>query len=82
VTKKASFPGSIGPMVQAIVPAALAVKGQPGDFVDNAIRESARRTAAQIATKSKIVADLVQSGNVTVIAARYDFAAGKVEYLA
>jgi carbonic anhydrase len=81
VTKKATFPGSIGPMVKAIVPAAMAVKNQPGDFVDNAVRESARRTAVQIATKSKIVADLVKAGKVKVLAARYDLDEGKVEYL-
>lgn len=81
VTKKAAFPGSIGPMVNAIVPAAMAVKSQPGDFVDNAIRESAKRTAAQIATTSKIVADLVKAGKVKVVAARYDLDEGTVEYL-
>jgi len=42
VTKKATFPGSIGPMVKAIVPAAMAMKSQPVDFVDNAVRESAK----------------------------------------
>ena len=81
VTKKATYPGSIGPMVKAIVPAAEAVKGKPVDFVDNAVRENARRTAVQIATKSKIVADLVKSGKVKVVAARYDLEDGKVEYL-
>ena len=81
VTKKAKFPGSIGPMVQAIVPAAQAVKGKPGDFIDNAVRESARRTAVRIATKSKIVAGLVKSGKVKVVAARYDLQDGTVEYL-
>src|SRR5258705_13837983 len=64
VTKKATFPGSIGPMVKAIVPAALAVRNQPGDFVNNAVLESAKRTAAQVATKSPIVAPLVKSGKV------------------
>jgi carbonic anhydrase len=82
VTKKASFPGSIGPMVQAIVPTARAVKDRPGDFVDNTIRESARRTAIQIATRSKLVADLVKAGKAKVIAARYDLGTGMVEYLA
>jgi carbonic anhydrase len=81
VTKKAAFPGSIGPMVKAIVPAAMAVKGKPGDFVDNAVRESAKRTAAQISVKSKIVANLVKAGKVKVTAARYDLDQGKVEYL-
>jgi carbonic anhydrase len=81
VTKKATFPGSIGPMVAAIVPAAQAVNGKPGDFVDNAVRESARRTAQQIATKSKIVADLIKAGKVKVVAGRYDLDDGKVEIL-
>jgi carbonic anhydrase len=81
VTKKATFPGSIGPMVKAIVPAAMAVKSQPGDFVDNAVRESAKRTAGQIAGKSKIVADLIKAGKVKVVAARYDLDEGKVEFL-
>jgi carbonic anhydrase len=82
VTKKATFPGSIGPMVKAIVPAALAVRNQPGDFVNNAILESAKRTAAQVATKSPIVAPLVKSGTVKVIAARYNLDDGKVEFVA
>jgi carbonic anhydrase len=81
VTKKASFPGSIGPMVNAIVPACSAVAKQPGDMVDNAARESARRTAVQIATQSAIVADLVKAGKVKVVAARYDLDDGKVSYL-
>ncbi len=81
VTKKATFPGSIMPMVKAIVPAAEAMKGKPGDFVDNAIRESAKRTAQQVASKSKIVADLVKAGKVKVIAGRYDLDDGKVEFL-
>jgi carbonic anhydrase len=82
VTDKAVFPGSIGPMVEAIVPAALAVKDRPGDFVENTVRESARRTAVQVATKSEIVAGLIKAGKVKVVAARYDLDDGKVEYLA
>jgi carbonic anhydrase len=82
VSKKATFPGSIGPMVKAIVPAAMAVRGQPGDFVDNTARESAKRTAVKIATRSPIIAPLVKNGTVKVIAARYDLDDGKVDYLA
>ena len=82
VTKTVTFPGSIEPMVEAIVPAAEAVQGQSGDFVENAVRESAKRTAQQIATKSKIVADLVEAGKVKVVAARYSLDDGKVEILA
>lgn len=82
VSKKATFPGSIGPMVKAIAPAAQAVAGKPGDFVDNAIRESAMRTARKIANESKIVAELVKKGKVKVVAGRYDLDDGSVEFLA
>jgi carbonic anhydrase len=81
VEKHAKFPGSIGPMVAAIVPAARAVYRKPGDFVDNAVRENARRTAAKIASDSKIVSGLVKAKKVRVLAAYYDLDSGKVEYL-
>lgn len=80
VEKKTKFPGSIGPMVDAIVPAAQAVMGKPGDFVDNAIRESAMRTAKKIATESSIISELVKKGKVKVVAGRYDLDDGKVEF--
>jgi carbonic anhydrase len=82
VSKQATFPGSIGPMVQAIVPAAKAVSGKPGDFVDNAIRESATRTARKVASDSSIVADLVKKGKVKIVAGRYDLDDGVVEFFA
>jgi carbonic anhydrase len=81
VDKHAKFPGSIGLMVDAIVPAAKAVYGMPGDFVDNTVRESAKRTAAQIATKSEIVSRFIKDNKVKVVAARYDRDDGRVELL-
>lgn len=81
VQKKAKFPGSIGPMVEAIVPAARAVAGKTGDVVDLAIRESASRTAKKIAA-GPIVADLMKKGKVKVVAGRYDLDEGKVEFFA
>jgi carbonic anhydrase len=81
VQKKTKFPASIGPMVNAIVPAAQAVVGKPGDFVENAVRESAMRTSAKIASASSIVADLIKKGKVKVVAGRYDLDDGKVEFL-
>jgi len=81
VEKHTKLPGSIGPMVNAIVPAAKAVGGKPGDFVDNAVRESAKRTAVKVATKSKIVSHLIKENKVKVIAAYYDLDDGRVEFM-
>ena len=80
-TKGTKFPGSIGPMIAAIVPAAKAVYGKPGDFVDNAARESAKRTAIKIATQSPIVSHFVKDKKVKVIAAHYGLDDGGVEFL-
>jgi len=79
--KHTKLPGSIGPMVNAIVPAALAMRGKPGDFVDNTVRESAKRTAAKVATKSPIVSHLIKDTKVKVMAAYYDLDNGRVEFL-
>jgi len=81
VEKHAKFPGSIGPMINAIVPAAKAVRGKPGNFVDNTVRESAKRTAMKVATQSEIVSHLIKANKVKVIAARYDLENGRVEFL-
>ena len=82
VAKNATYPGSIGQMIEPIVPAALAVKDKGGDFVDATVRESAKRSAARLPSRSPVVSDLVAKGKVKVVAARYDLESGKVEFLA
>ncbi len=80
--KNATFPGSIGPMIEPIVPAALAVKDAPGDLVTNAVKASAKRSAARILDHSTIVAGLVKDGKLKVVSAYYDLDSGIVEFFA
>jgi carbonic anhydrase len=51
------------------------------NLVDNAVCESAKRTAVQIGAESRLVAELIEAGKVKVVAARYDLDEGRVEYL-
>ena len=81
VTKNATYPGVIGRMIEPIVPAALAVRNEPGDFADNTAKESAKRTAARLTSLSSIVGDLVDAGKVKIVAAIYDLQTGVVTYL-
>lgn len=81
VTKNATFPGAIGPMIDPILPAALAVREASGDIVDNAARESARRTAGRLTAASTILADLTNAGKLKIVAGIYDLTAGTVSYL-
>lgn len=79
--KGTDLPGFIGPMVDAILPAAIAMKGKDGDYVHNVVRESARRTAQRIAEESTIVSHLIQDGKVKVVHAVYDLDTGLIEFL-
>lgn len=81
VTKNATYPGVIGRMIAPIVPAALAVRNDAGDFTDNAAKESAKRTAAKLPGLSAIVGGLVGAGKVKIAAAIYDLETGVVTYL-
>ncbi len=81
VTKNATYPGAIGPMIDPILPAALAVRGEPGDFVVNAAKESAKRTAARLTEASGLLGGLAGSGKLKVVAAIYDLELGAVSYL-
>jgi carbonic anhydrase len=81
VTKNATYPGAIGPMIDPILPAALAVRNEPGDFVNNAAKESARRTAARLTATSTLIAGLAGSGKLKIAAAIYDLQTGLVTYL-
>ena len=56
-------------------------KKKPGDAVDNAVRISAKLSAAALAQSEPIVGEAVKSGQVQVVAARYDIATGQVEFL-
>jgi carbonic anhydrase len=79
--KGTKFPGSIGPMVGEIVPAAKDLLGKGGDYVDNVVRESAKRTAAKIANESEIIKELAHEGKVKIVYARYDLDSGIVDFL-
>src|SRR5262249_44026961 len=81
VADNATFPGSIGPMIDPILPAALAARGRPGDLVGNAARESALRTASRLRAASSTLGGLVTAGKLRILAALYDLDSGKVEYL-
>jgi carbonic anhydrase len=81
VTKNATYPGAIGPMIDPILPAALAVRDAGGEFVNNAAKESAKRTAARLASASTLISDLVASNKLLILSAIYDLETGTVTYL-
>jgi carbonic anhydrase len=87
VEKNTNFPGSIGPMVEPIVPAALAAKAaappNPNreDVLDMAVRENVKRVVTRLRTSSDpIVADPLKADKLKVVGARYDLDDGTVDF--
>ena len=81
VEKLEELPGSVGPMIAAIEPAAKAVRGKPGDFAYNATIENAKRTAMHILNQSKLVKEAVHAGHVKLIYGYYNLDTGVVDFL-
>ncbi len=81
VIKNATYPGAIGPMIEPILPAALAVQKNLGDFVNNTATESAKRTAGRLNAASTVLAGLAGAGKLKIVAAIYDLETGVVTYI-
>ncbi|MGO1120741.1 carbonic anhydrase [Rhodovibrionaceae bacterium A322] len=81
VTDNATYPGAIGPMIQPILPSAIAMNGSAGDYTNNTAKESARRTASRMTETSTLLADLVDTGKLKIVPAIYDLESGEVTFL-
>jgi carbonic anhydrase len=73
--------GDIPDVLKAISPAIEETKGKPGDPIDNAVRANARKIAKRLQSAGPIIAPLVQSGEVKIVAAYYSLDSGQVELL-
>ena len=81
VEKNASFPGSIGRMIEPIVPAVLASRGRPGDKLEQATRANVSRTVERLRTASEpILLDPQRTGKLKVVGAYYDLDTGRVDF--
>ncbi|QLF69687.1 carbonic anhydrase [Peteryoungia desertarenae] len=81
VTKGSEIGGSIGKMLQPILPVALAAREGAQDFVAETVRQNAISGARRITEESDILRELVGSGNVMVVAGVYDITSGLVDFI-
>jgi carbonic anhydrase len=80
VTKGAIVPPVMQAMLAPIIFAVNAVKGQPGDLIDNVVRENAR-IGARALNSDPLLADMARGGKLKVVAGYYDLDDGKIEIL-
>lgn len=74
-------PGRIGALVEELRPAVEAVKGQPGDKVENAVRENVRRLVAELSSLEPFFKARVAEGKLQVVGMRYDLDTGVMEMI-
>jgi carbonic anhydrase len=74
-------PGHIHSITDDLAPVIEQTKDLPGDKVDNAVRANAQRTAEILTHVEPIIKGAVTSTNLTIVAARYELATGKIEIL-
>ncbi|HUZ34712.1 MAG TPA: carbonic anhydrase [Streptosporangiaceae bacterium] len=74
-------PGHIQAVVEAIRPAYLAALGQPGNLLDNTIREQTRLTVERL-KRDPVLTKLIISENLAIVGGHYELFSGVVTLLA
>lgn len=81
VDKNATFPGSIGAMIEPILPAVLASRSEAGDRLEAATKANVSRTVERLRTASEpILLEPQQRGALKVVGAYYDLDSGRVDF--
>ena len=81
VDKNTVFPGSIGRMVEPIVPAVLTARAAGGDWLDASVRANVLRTVTRLRTASEpLLLDPLKAGTLKIVGAYYDLDDGRVTF--
>jgi carbonic anhydrase len=80
VTRGAVLPPVMQPMLGPVIFAVNAARNQPGDLLDNAVRENARIGARALMRQPEF-AGHIRDGRLKVVAARYCLDDGRIEVL-
>lgn len=81
VQNNSQFPGSIGRMVEPIIPAVLQAQSAGGDLLDASVRGNVMRTVTRLRTASEpLLLDPLKAGTVKIVGAYYDLDDGRVTF--
>jgi carbonic anhydrase len=76
------FPGHIPLLIKAIRPAVKAAQDQPGDLLDNAIKQNVVGNVGTLSTASPILSKAVQEGKLKIAGGIYTLDTGRVTLVA
>lgn len=74
-------PGHIVTLINAIKPAALAVKDMEGDQINNAVRQNVINQVNELRSLESVLSDAYGAGKLLIVGAVYSLDTGKVEIL-
>lgn len=88
VEKNVVYPGSIGQMIEPIVPAVLRARAgmdasKPYDrdsVLDAAVRENVKRVVTRLSTSEPLLIEPLNQKKLLIVGARYDLDDGRVEF--
>jgi carbonic anhydrase len=84
VQKNAVYPGSIGQMIEPIIPAVLKARSggaKEEELLDQAVRENIRRTVMRLRESEPSLIEPQRAGHLRIVGARYDLDDGKVDFI-
>lgn len=85
VEHNTTFPGSIGEMIEPIIPAVLQAragfKGSEDALLDAAVRQNVRRIVRRLRTGEPSFINPLRDGTLKIVGAHYDLDDGKVVFL-
>lgn len=73
--------GHLAAIINPIVPAVSAIKGQSGDVAENAMQQNVLRTVNQLRSSRPVLAEALHERKLSIVGARYDLDTGKVTVL-
>jgi carbonic anhydrase len=79
---KTTLPGHLPSLVEALAPSVTASAGQPGDKLQNAIRQNVIDTVAKLKAATPILKAAFEQGKINIVGGIYRLADGKVEMIA
>ncbi len=87
VERGVTYPGSIGSVIEPIIPAVIEAKqsgvcgDEAGDLWDIAVRENIRRVVNKLRSSEAILQEPLQAGTLKIIGAYYDLDDGHVDFM-
>jgi carbonic anhydrase len=73
--------GNLGELIKDITPAIEKIDKKAPDALDAAVRANAKAVAQTLVSRSKMLREMSNKGDVVITPARYDLDTGKVEFM-